>query len=63
MHFVEPRTGYWTQHGEIVSNDIFQGWIACGGEAGLLKVLKLETSSGPDARIMVHILIILFDIL
>eukprot|EP01038_Epipyxis_sp_PR26KG_P012743 gene12743-17084_t len=28
-----------------------QGWIACGGEQGLLKVLKLETPSGPDARL------------
>lgn len=28
-----------------------QGWIACGGESGLLKVLKLETPSGPDARL------------
>eukprot|EP01039_Chlorochromonas_danica_P006054 gene6054-6668_t len=26
-----------------------QGYIACGGENGLLKVLKLETPSGPDA--------------
>lgn len=28
-----------------------QGWIACGGEGGLLKVLKLEVPSGPDARL------------
>jgi WD repeat-containing protein 35 len=27
-----------------------QGWIACGGDAGLLKVLKLEQASGPDAQ-------------
>jgi len=30
-----------------------QGWIACGGEAGLLKVLKLESSAGrtgPERR-------------
>ncbi|KAJ3057254.1 WD repeat-containing protein 35 [Rhizophlyctis rosea] len=26
-----------------------QGWIACGGEDGLLKVLKLETGSGTTA--------------
>ncbi len=29
-----------------------QGWIACGGDQALLKVLKLETKSGPDAKIM-----------
>lgn len=28
-----------------------QGWIACGGDAGLLKVLKLEQAAGPDAQI------------
>eukprot|EP01032_Pedospumella_encystans_P013101 gene13101-15103_t len=28
-----------------------QGWIACGGETGLLKVLKLETPTGPDAKL------------
>jgi hypothetical protein len=38
----------------VMASDFLQGWIACGGEAGLLKVLKLETSSGPDARIMVR---------
>eukprot|EP00516_Mucochytrium_quahogii_P007622 CAMPEP_0203752874 /NCGR_PEP_ID=MMETSP0098-20131031/6733_1 /ASSEMBLY_ACC=CAM_ASM_000208 /TAXON_ID=96639 /ORGANISM=" , Strain NY0313808BC1" /LENGTH=1294 /DNA_ID=CAMNT_0050643241 /DNA_START=364 /DNA_END=4245 /DNA_ORIENTATION=- len=27
-----------------------QGWIACGGENGLLKVLKLETSADSKAR-------------
>ena len=27
-----------------------QGWIACGGENGLLKVLKLDTSSESKAR-------------
>jgi len=27
-----------------------QGWIACGGERGLLKVLKLETSTDSRAR-------------
>ena len=30
-----------------------QGWIACGGETGLLKVLKLETPTGPDAKLQV----------
>eukprot|EP01006_Ploeotia_vitrea_P054301 TRINITY_DN67870_c2_g4_i1.p1 TRINITY_DN67870_c2_g4~~TRINITY_DN67870_c2_g4_i1.p1 ORF type:complete len:1236 (-),score=168.86 TRINITY_DN67870_c2_g4_i1:194-3901(-) len=25
-----------------------QGWIACGGDSGLLKVLKLDTGSGAD---------------
>jgi WD repeat-containing protein 35 len=25
------------------------GYLACGGEAGLLKVLKLESASGKDA--------------
>eukprot|EP01035_Chromulina_nebulosa_P019079 gene19079-24905_t len=29
-----------------------QGWIATGGDSGLLKVLKLETPTGPDAKIM-----------
>ena len=28
-----------------------QGWIACGGDAGLLKVLKLEQATGADAQI------------
>lgn len=28
-----------------------QGYIACGGEDGLLKVLKLETQPGKDARV------------
>jgi WD repeat-containing protein 35 len=28
-----------------------QGWIACGGDAGLLKVLKLEVPTGPDAKL------------
>ena len=29
-----------------------QGWIACGGEGGLLKVLKLENAAqpGPDGK-------------
>jgi hypothetical protein len=31
-----------------------QGWIACGGESGLLKVLKLETPVGPDAKLQVN---------
>jgi WD repeat-containing protein 35 len=31
-----------------------QGWIACAGENGLLKVLKLETSVGPDAMLQVN---------
>ena len=31
-----------------------QGWIACGGDAGLLKVLKLEQAAGPDAQIGVR---------
>jgi hypothetical protein len=35
---------------------ILQGWIACGGDAGLLKVLKLETPTGPDAKLQVSIL-------
>jgi WD repeat-containing protein 35 len=28
-----------------------QGWISCGGEDGLAKVLKLELPSGPDAKV------------
>jgi WD repeat-containing protein 35 len=32
-----------------------QGWIACGGEQGLLKVLKLEIPTGPDAKLQVII--------
>jgi hypothetical protein len=32
-----------------------QGWIACGGDAGLLKVLKLELATGPDAQIGVSL--------
>jgi hypothetical protein len=32
----------------------YQGWIACGGEGGLLKVLKLEVVAGPDAKLKVR---------
>ena len=32
-----------------------QGWIACGGDAGLLKVLKLEQATGADAQIGVSL--------
>lgn len=28
-----------------------QGYIACGGEDGLLKVLKLETQAGKDPKV------------
>ncbi|XP_062523342.1 WD repeat-containing protein 35-like [Corticium candelabrum] len=28
-----------------------QGWIACGGEDGLLKVLKLDSQTGGDGRV------------
>lgn len=28
-----------------------EGWIACGGENGLLKVLKLEVQQGRDAKL------------
>ena len=27
-----------------------QGWIACGGEKGMLKVLKLESQAGKDSK-------------
>jgi WD repeat-containing protein 35 len=27
-----------------------QGWIACGGDSGLLKVLKLESTSSKDSK-------------
>lgn len=29
---------------------VMQGWIACGGEGGLLKVLKLESAT-PNAKV------------
>jgi len=32
-----------------------QGWIATGGDGGLLKVLKLETPTGPDAKLKVRL--------
>ncbi|CAJ1415377.1 unnamed protein product [Effrenium voratum] len=34
---------------QVVSWNSAQGWIACGGESGLLKVLKLESSDGQKA--------------
>lgn len=34
---------------QVVSWNSAQGWIACGGESGLLKVLKLESSEGGKA--------------
>lgn len=34
---------------QVVAWNSAQGWIACGGEGGLLKVLKLESSSGEKA--------------
>ncbi|XP_070533961.1 WD repeat-containing protein 35-like isoform X2 [Ptychodera flava] len=34
-----------------VSWNCQQGYIACGGEDGLLKVLKLETQQGKDAKV------------
>ena len=30
-----------------------QGWIACGGDSGLLKVLKLESSQETDSKLKV----------
>lgn len=33
-----------------LSWNLEHGWIACGGENGLLKVLKLESQSGKDSR-------------
>lgn len=30
-----------------------QGWIACGGDDGLLKVLKLEAAAPADAKLKV----------
>ena len=36
----------------------YQGWIACGGEGGLLKVLKLEVVAGPDAKLKVRRLVL-----
>jgi hypothetical protein len=37
---------------------IEKGYIACGGESDLLKVLKLETPSGPDALLQVNIVLL-----
>lgn len=37
-----------------------QGWIACGGDSGLLKVLKLESSQETDSKLKVFY--IYFDI-
>ena len=33
-----------------ISWDGYRGWIACGGEGGLLKVLKLETKADSGAH-------------
>jgi WD repeat-containing protein 35 len=30
-----------------------QGWIACGGDGGLLKVLKLESTQTIDSKLRV----------
>ncbi|ELT97636.1 hypothetical protein CAPTEDRAFT_160931 [Capitella teleta] len=38
-------------HLKSVSWNREQGYIACGGEDGLLKVLKLETQSGKDPKV------------
>jgi len=35
---------------QVVAWNSAQGWIACGGESGLLKVLKLESSSENPAK-------------
>jgi WD repeat-containing protein 35 len=35
---------------QVVRWNAAQGWIACGGESGLLKVLKLESSSETPAK-------------
>lgn len=35
---------------QVVAWNSAQGWIACGGESGLLKVLKLESSSESPAK-------------
>eukprot|EP00899_Mesostigma_viride_P008010 jgi/Mesvir1/1720/Mv21173-RA.1 len=35
---------------KCVSWNSEQGWIACGGESGLLKVLKLESATGGDKK-------------
>ncbi|CAE7910264.1 Wdr35 [Symbiodinium sp. KB8] len=35
---------------QVVSWNSAQGWIACGGESGLLKVLKLESASDGAAK-------------
>mmetsp|Transcript_32306 Transcript_32306/g.92700 ORF Transcript_32306/g.92700 Transcript_32306/m.92700 type:complete len:1232 (-) Transcript_32306:146-3841(-) len=35
---------------QVVAWNSAQGWIACGGESGLLKVLKLESSSDSLAK-------------
>jgi hypothetical protein len=34
-----------------------QGWIACGGEDGLLKVLKLESANAVDKKLKVMYII------
>ena len=36
---------------KCISWNTDQGWIACGGNEGMLKVLKLETATGSDAAI------------
>ena len=38
-------------HLKSVSWNKDQGFIACGGEDGLLKVLKMETQAGKDAKV------------
>ena len=36
-------------HLEVISWNLAQGWIACGGERGLLKVIRLESSTEAGA--------------
>lgn len=33
----------------------FKGWISCGGQSGLLKVLKLDPVPGLEAKLMVEL--------
>lgn len=58
-HGTEIRYPSNTLSRKLLKN-LSQGWIACGGDGGLLKVLKLEAPTGPDAKLKVKLVVLVF---
>ena len=53
MYILEPRSSKFHNNLlllAIIIDYLIKGWIACGGESGLLKVLKLDAPSSGDAK-------------